>query len=880
MKWKRLPLVLFIVVGVACGEGTPGRAQEPEPDLAGPARAAKRAYREEIAELRVTIARAPASATAVHRLMTLLETVGEYDEAVRIGREFLTDHPDSGRLWNRYGTVLQQVGRLNDARTAHQRALSARVPDSMPAFLNLGIIAHATGRRDSALSRFRRIVTRYNGGGLTSSADLEAAAAAARYLGDDDPQWFRAALRVYDEAIAADSTNLSARLRLGWLFLDKYNGTDAQATFEEALAKAPGNPDALYGLARAQAFNGEGSGAGGIEAALEVNPNHVPSRLQLARMRLEAEAYDEAAKGAERALETNPASIEALSLLAGARRLGGDESGFEAARTRIERLNPASPEPWETLAELSARNRRYGEAVDYAGRAIERDGRAWHAWSLRGTNRLRVGDIAGGRRDLELAFGADPYDVWTKNTLDLLDLLDRYVVDSSPRFRFVADSAEAPVMATYLSELAERAYDRLAAKYGYRPPVPVRVELFRRTADFSVRTIGLAGFQALGVSFGPVIAINAPAARPAGEFGWATTFWHELAHTFHLGMTGGRVPRWFSEGLAVYEERQAAPGWGDGVDPGFLLAYREGKLLPVSELNRGFTNPSYPGHLQHSYYQASLVFDLIAQDFGEDRIVGLLRAYADGRHTGQAVLDVLGEGLPAFDKRFDAYLRRRFAGPLTALRMHSLQPDSTRAANGRPGRTDFFAQLLQGRRLLEGKRYEDALPFLERARELFPEYAGEDAPEWYLAQAYAGLGRPADAEKALAGIVSRNAQFYDAQLALAAVRMELRDSAGAARALEGAVMIYPLDPGVHERLAVLYRAAGNRAGVVRERRAALALNPADRPEALYQLALAWFEAGNLRAARSTVLQALELAPNFAKAQDLLLSVRERMQTTP
>lgn len=300
----------------------------------------------------------------------------------------------------------------------------------------------------------------------------------------------------------------------------------------------------------------------------------------------------------------------------------------------------------------------------------------------------------------------------------------------------------------------------------------------------------------------------------------------------------------------------------------------------MSELNRGFTNPSYPGHLQHSYYQASLVFDLIAQDFGEDRIVGLLRAYADGRHTGQAVLDVLGEGLPAFDKRFDAYLRRRFAGPLTALRMHSLQPDSTRAANGRPGRTDFFAQLLQGRRLLEGKRYEDALPFLERARELFPEYAGEDAPEWYLAQAYAGLGRPADAEKALAGIVSRNAQFYDAQLALAAVRMELRDSAGAARALEGAVMIYPLDPGVHERLAVLYRAAGNRAGVVRERRAALALNPADRPEALYQLALAWFEAGNLRAARSTVLQALELAPNFAKAQDLLLSVRERMQTTP
>jgi Tfp pilus assembly protein PilF len=51
------------------------------------------------------------------------------------------------------------------------------------------------------------------------------------------------------------------------------------------------------------------------------------------------------------------------------------------------------------------------------------------------------------------------------------------------------------------------------------------------------------------------------------------------------------------------------------------------------------------------------------------------------------------------------------------------------------------------------------------------------------------------------------------------------------------------------------------------------LNPVDRAEALYQLALAQLEAGDNAAARRTVLRALEIAPNFERAQELLLRVR-------
>jgi Tfp pilus assembly protein PilF len=54
----------------------------------------------------------------------------------------------------------------------------------------------------------------------------------------------------------------------------------------------------------------------------------------------------------------------------------------------------------------------------------------------------------------------------------------------------------------------------------------------------------------------------------------------------------------------------------------------------------------------------------------------------------------------------------------------------------------------------------------------------------------------------------------------------------------------------------------------------LALAPANVAEARYQLALALYQSGDPAAARREVLRALELAPAFEQAQDLLLRIRE------
>jgi Tfp pilus assembly protein PilF len=122
-------------------------------------------------------------------------------------------------------------------------------------------------------------------------------------------------------------------------------------------------------------------------------------------------------------------------------------------------------------------------------------------------------------------------------------------------------------------------------------------------------------------------------------------------------------------------------------------------------------------------------------------------------------------------------------------------------------------------------------------------------------------------------MTSINEEAFVENMAAAAALLELNDRAGALAALERAVWINPFDQEAHTKLAELAAQIPERRIAVRERRALLALDPTDRVEALYQLALAYADAGDMVSARREVLRALEQAPNYSKAQDLLLRIR-------
>ncbi|MDH3450166.1 MAG: tetratricopeptide repeat protein, partial [Gammaproteobacteria bacterium] len=456
------------------------------------------------------------------------------------------------------------------------------------------------------------------------------------------------------------------------------------------------------------------------------------------------------------------------------------------------------------------------------------------------------------------------------------DSFDEFVEIEAGRFVLVLHGRENALLREYVEDLARLAYRHFKARYRHEPEQPIRVELYPDHADFSVRSVGLAGVGLLGVCFGPVVAMDSPSARERGAFNWGSTLWHELAHVFHLSITGNRVPRWFSEGLAVYEEHLARPGWGGDVDPGFLRAYLDGQLLPLSRLNNGFVRPSYPEQVIHSYYQASLVFEFIETRWGSDVVRQILYAFRDSVDPETEVPRALQLDAEALDAAFDAYLRDKYAVALAALRE---DPDASAGGSDRitpetalPDK--YFDQFNLGNTLLQQGDLELAELFLLKAQQLFPQYAGADGSYWQLAGLYLQRGEPARAEVQLEKMIGINAEHYEAHLLLAKLRGERGDHAAAAAALEAALYIYPYDPGPHRDLAGHLESLQQWRKVARERRALLALDPVDKAEAYYQLAYAYERAGDRSSAREQILYALEIAPNFRQAQELLLSLRQ------
>ena len=88
--------------------------------------------------------------------------------------------------------------------------------------------------------------------------------------------------------------------------------------------------------------------------------------------------------------------------------------------------------------------------------------------------------------------------------------------------------------------------------------------------------------------------MDSPSARNTGEFNWGSTLWHEFTHVITLEITDHRIPRWFSEGLSVYEERRARAGWGDNWSLENLKAIRDGRFVKIDDLDAAFTRPKTP----------------------------------------------------------------------------------------------------------------------------------------------------------------------------------------------------------------------------------------------------------------------------------------------
>src|SRR6185503_2267293 len=161
------------------------------------------------------------------------------------------------------------------------------------------------------------------------------------------------------------------------------------------------------------------------------------------------------------------------------------------------------------------------------------------------------------------------------------------------------------------------------------------------------------------------------------------------------------------------------------------------------------------------------------------------QAYREGATTEQVFQRVLGTDIKAFDKKFDDYLRTRFAGVLASIKGEPPQitksmsvEDLQQAAKAAPN--DFGVQLLAGMGLLSQDKVDEAIPLLEKARSMFPEYGGDDSPYALLAAAYEKKGDKRKQADVLAKWTTLTETNAKALLKLAELLESFGDAKGAA----------------------------------------------------------------------------------------------------
>jgi len=664
---------------------------------------------------------------------------------------------------------------------------------------------------------------------------------------------YQDANEVFKALVEKNPKNPDYKVRWGRMYLDHWQPDTAGDLFNEALELKKDHAGALMGLALIAADSYEHAAADLAHKALESDPKLVEAQELLARLALEDNNNAKATEEANKALALDANSVQAKAILASIDWLADKkETAFD----------PHDARGYETVARFFTLNRRYEEAIQYYRKAIDMDSQLYTARSQLGINLMRLGQDQEAYQQLKTCWDNGFQDKATKNSLTLMDSYKNFVTFKTDNTILKLHKKEADLLHPYFESEMKRCIATYEKKYKMKLEHPVQVEVYPDHEDFAVRTLGMPGLGGvLGVTFGYSIAMDSPSGRRPGSFHWGSTLWHEMSHVFTLTMTNHRVPRWFTEGIAVHEETTASPEWGDRLGPDEIAAIKDHKLLPVAEIDRGFIHPVSPPQVVVSYFQAGRICDYITEKWGWDTILAMLHDFGNDEDTATVIRKELKMAPAEFDKQFLA----------------SLEADTKSVVEHLD---DWKKGLKQLAEMYKNKDWDGIIKEGTAIRDMYPDYVEEHSVYELLAEAYTATDNKPAAMAELERYVKTGGRNPDSILKLAKQLEAAGRKKEAAEALDRLNVIFPMDYEQHQMLGSLWFDQGNAKGAVREFAAVVDYKPIDPARAHYDLARAYNLNHETEKAKDELVAALETAPGYRQAQKLLLELSNAESGNP
>jgi tetratricopeptide (TPR) repeat protein len=875
--------------------------------------------------------------------------VGDLEGAIGVLARAAALHPDAAALRAEQAALEFERGNHPAAQALVDSAL-ARDPDQLAAHFLAAELDRVAGRLDPASDGYGWLIQYYNRE-QDSLSDPEGmrwiGLAGAQYArwNRNSGQFHFLVNTLYPDALARDSTYWPAHLEAARLFIEKYNSHDATEELDAAFAVNPAAAELHAARARIalQEFSLDSARAS-IDRALALDPRCKEAWQLRADLEMTAFGPRGAIAPLEKARTLDPTDEETLGRLAAAY-AAIDGGGAERASARTGALiaeavarNPHCGSFFAALAASLDLMQRFPQADEYYEEARRRMPQLVDVPGRLGMVAMRLGDETRARSVLAEAFEIDPFNVRVKNSLDVLDVLAGYGSIETTHFVIRFDRTRDSLLARYASRhLESEVYPAIVKQLGFEPPGRSLIEIFSTAKGtsghgwFSVRMVGLPFIGTLGACAGKIVAITSPN-DGAQKFNWARVLKHEFVHIVNLQQSNFRIPRWYTEGLAVHFEGPGHPGEWDRV-----LARRaaEDSLFDLSNINMGFVRPSSGEDWALAYYQAELYTRYMETRYGAQALTRLIAAYADNLDTPAAVERSFGVALPAFEAGYkkyvvalagpgvpaprvatdaeeaalqrvadehpedaDAWARLARAGlergpwraRSSAEKALAIDPKQQVAAYVvakvalREGNPDKAYEVLQGafdaRRpdaealaLLAGlavqnKAYAEAESLVTLGAERFPGFADWDAG---LVQIYRANGRREELARVLARRAARDPDDLDIRMELARITLEQKQYEAAAAWASEAIDIDVTAPEAHAMLAQAFSESGKAQPAVEEYETALQLDPG-KPDRQMALARACAAAGKKDRAREVLHQLLARDSHYPGARELLDSL--------
>lgn len=206
---------------------------------------------------------------------------------------------------------------------------------------------------------------------------------------------------------------------------------------------------------------------------------------------------------------------------------------------------------------------------------------------------------------------------------------------------------------------AEKFYSPIAEKYAYTSRSKIPVIVYGSRADLNRNFGWPANESAMGVYWAGVIRILSPNVWVTeqdpelykDEFITSGPMAHEFTHLAVDYVTGGNYTRWFTEGVAQYEEYKLT-----GFEFDDSSATLDQPLYQLNEMDTNFDNlPNQP----LAYRQSYLAVRYIAEVYGEEYLRYILQNLSKNHKMDKTLSDVLGIDIEKFEINYQKWAKKQ-----------------------------------------------------------------------------------------------------------------------------------------------------------------------------------------------------------------------------